>query len=68
MYTNQNKQTNKKKKAQNIHDRGKESTMSLPHKILPISCSIKSLHHAKVPKNEIDQIPRLVLIVALLLN
>lgn len=58
----------KKKKAQNSHDRGKESTMSLSQKILPVSCSIQRLHHAKVPKNEIDQMRRLALIVALLLD
>lgn len=63
MYRKQNKT-----KAQNIHDRGKESAMSPSQKILPISCSIRSLHHAKVPKNETDQIPGLVLIVALLWN
>lgn len=42
--------------------------MSLSQKILPISCSIQRLHHAKVPKNEIDQMRRLALIVALRLD
>lgn len=67
MQRNPNKQT-KKQKAQNIHDCGKESAGSLPHKILPTARSSPSLHHAKVPKNEIDQKLCLALIVALLIS
>lgn len=68
MKRNPIKQTKETQKAQNIHDCGKESARSLPHKILPSARSSPSLHHAKVPKNEIDQKLCLALIVALLIS